>query len=230
MYSIIYESKIIDVVQNPTFIKVLLSGHVAFTDKASANGILGSDNKTIYAFEPVNYKNAKVVSMEEISEEEFSKLRGLLNSGYEITADRLALTSAIAEAILKLSEICNSKIIEGFSIRLSDNEKHNFRLTTEDQLNLLNLENQLNSGAYTFVYHATGEPCKIFTREEVVKIVKAYRRHVLYHTTYFNIAKQYINSLVDIDKVVEFTYGMDVSKATDNEVIEQILKNGGNLW
>ncbi len=229
MYSIIYESKIIDVVQNPTFVKVLPSGHVAFTDKASANGIIGSDEKTIYGFEQVNRKNVKVVIINEISEDEFNRLKGLLNSGKEITADKLALADAIDKAISDLSETCNSKIIEGFSVRLTDGKKHSFRLTTEDQINLLNLENQLNSGIQTFIYHATGEACKVFTREEVLKIIKAYRKHILYHTTYFNVAKQYLNSLVSIDKVTEFTYGADISRATDDKAIKQILKNGGSI-
>ena len=229
MYSIIYESKIIDVVQNPIFVKVLPSGHVAFTDKASANGIIGSDEKTVYSFEPVNRKNVKVVTINEISENEFNRLFSLLNSGKEVAADKLALADAINKAISDLSETCNSKIIEGFFVRLTDGKKHNFRLTTEDQLNILNLENQLNNGAQSFVYHATSEPCKIFTREEMLKVIKAYREHILYHTTYFNVAKQYLNSLVSIDKVTEFTYGANVSSITDDKTIKQILKNGGSL-
>ena len=230
MYSIIYEGKIIDVVKNPTFVKVLPSGHVAFTDKVSANGIISSDRKTIYSFEPVNRKNVKVVTINEISEKELSRLKSLLSSGQEITADKVLLNKSINEAINNLSKICNSRITDGFIIRLSDGKKHNFRLTPEDQINLLNLENQLNSSTQTFIYHATREPCKTFTREEVVKIIKAYRTHVLYHTTYFNVAKQYLNSLVDVDKVNRFTYGTDVSRATDDKVIKQILKNGGGLW
>lgn len=229
MYSIIYESKIIDVVQNPIFVKVLPSGRIAFTDKASANGIIGSDEKTVYSFETVNRKNVKVVTLNEISEKEFNRLKGLLNSGKEVTADKLALAEAIDKAICNLSEVCNSKIIEGFSVRLADGKKHSFRLTTEDQLNLLNLENQLSGGAQSFVYHATSEPCKNFTREEMLKVIKTYRKHILYHTTYFNVAKQYLSSLVSIDKVTSFTYGMDVSNKVDDTTIKQILRNGADL-
>ncbi len=227
MYSIIYKSKVIDVVQNPTFIKVLSSGHIAFTDKASANGILGSDRKAIYCFEATNRKDIKVATIEEISETEFNRLKGLLNSGHKVTADKATLDSAINEAISKLSEICNNKIIEGFSTRLSDNKKHNFRLTAEDQLNLLNLENQLNSGVQTFVYHATGELCRVFTRDDMLKIIKAYRKHVVYHTTYFNVAKQYIKSLVDVDKVTAFTYGTNITGVVKDPTLCKILKDGG---
>ena len=97
MYSIIYQNRIIDTVQNPTFVKVLPSGHVTFTDKASANGIIGSDEKTIYGLEQVNRKNTKIVTIDEISKSEFNRLKGLLNSGKKVTADSAALSTAINE-------------------------------------------------------------------------------------------------------------------------------------
>lgn len=230
MYSIIYQNRIIDTVQNPTFVKVLPSGHVTFTDKASANGIIGSDEKTLYSFEQVSRKNIKIVTIDKISEKEFNRLNSLLNSGKKITADSVALSTAINETISNLSEICNSKIVEGFSIRLSDGKKHSFKLTVEDQLNLLNLENQINNGtSHTFIYHETGKPCQVYSRTDMSKIIKAFRQHTMYHTTYFNVAKQYIMSLVDIDEVIAFTYGTNVSWFVKDDTIKQILKNGGGL-
>jgi hypothetical protein len=64
---------------------------------------------------------------------------------------------------------------------------------------------------------------------DMVKILATFKRYITYHTTYFNVAKQYINSLADIEKVNTFTYGTDVSEIIDDVVIKQILKNGGNL-
>lgn len=230
MYSIIYQNNIIDVLQNPTFVKVLPSGHVVFTNKSAANGIVGSDEKTIYGFEQVNRKNVKIVTIEEISEKEFNRLKGLLNSGKKISADSEALAAAISNMVAQLSKTCNSKITEGFIIRLSDGKKHNFRLTAEDQLNLLNLENQLNNSTQqAFIYHETGKLCKVYSRFDMTKIIKAFRQHILYHTTYFNVAKQYLNSLVDIDEVNAFIYGMNVSNAVEDSTIKQILKDGGSL-
>lgn len=226
MYSIIFEGKIIDVVQKPTFIKVLPSGHIAFTDKSSANGIKGSDNKTLYTFEATCRKGLKVVTINEISENEFNRLKGLLNSDQVITADKDSLDTAVDNAISSLSETCNARITEGFSLRLSDNKKHHFRLTAEDQLNLLNLENQFNTGIQAFVYHATGELCQVFTREDFQKIIKAYRKHVLYHTTYFNVAKQYLKSLTDISKVVNFSYGISLAWTIKDPTIRKILQEG----
>ena len=216
MLKIIQNEKVIDVVRVPRFLKFLSSDRVAITDKSSAQGIAGSDKKSIYSFTPVAHKTAGVVTVEEISAEEFNRLRDLLSSGQEVSADETALAEAKRIMINRLSNICKNKITEGFSIKLSDGELYNFKLTTEDQLNLMMLEHQLNTGAKTFVYHATNEPCKIFTKEDMLLILQAFRQYVLYHTT-------------DIEKVNLFTYGTDVSNTVEDRVLKQILKNGGNI-
>ena len=63
----------------------------------------------------------------------------------------------------------------------------------------------------------------------MLKIISYFKRYTLYHTTYFNIAKQYINSLEDIDKVTSFTYGEDISETVKDKTIKKILKTGGNF-
>lgn len=229
MYKIIQNDKVVDVVQIPRFVSFLASGHIALTDKTSAQGIVGSDDKTVYSFKPAARTGVQVVTIKEINAEEFSRLQGLLNSNQEVSADETALAKAKRDMITCLSSICKNKIIAGFSIILSDGEEYSFKLTTEDQLNIMSIEGQLNAGAETFIYHATNQPCKFFSREDMTKIINAFKRYTLYHTTYFNVAKQYINSLVDIEKVNTFSYGTDVSEVVDDIVIKQILKTGGNL-
>ena len=66
---------------------------------------------------------------------------------------------------------------------------------------------------------------KIF---DMKKIIQAYRKHILYHTTYFNAVKQYINSLTDIDKINEFNYGLDISFSVKNPTLRKILEEGGS--
>ena len=229
MYKIIHNDKVIDVVEIPRFFKLLSTGHVALTDKSSAQGIVGSDDKTLYAFAPLSQRNLTIVTIKEITPDELEKLKGFLSSGQEPSADESALAEAKRDMISKLSSICKNKITSGFSVILSDGESYDFKLTTEDQLNLMSIESQLNSGAETFIYHATNQPCKFFSRDDMSKIIATFKRYTLYHTTYFNVAKQYINSLVSIEKIHMFTYGTDVSDIVDNIVIKQILKNGGNL-
>ena len=225
MYKIIQNNKVIDVVRIPRFVSFLASGHIAIVDKTSADGIIGSDDKIVYSFIP-STKYEKV-TIEEISANEFESLKKLLNSGQEISADTSALEKAKQAKIKSLSNICKNKITTGFKVMLTDGETYDFKLTVEDQLNLMMLENQLSAGATTFIYHATEQPCKMYSRDDVTKIIQTFKTHTLYHTTYFNIAKQFIKSLADIEKVNKFVYGDDVSTAVDDIVLKQILKNGG---
>lgn len=226
MYKIICNNKVIDVVKHPKYTRFLSSGHIALTDKTSAHGIVGSDNKTIYSF--VTDKQFPVVTIEEINTvEEFERLSCLLNSDQEVYADESALANAKRKKISELSAICKDKITAGFTIKLSDDTNHVFALTTEDQLNLIYIESRLITGDANFVYHATNQPCKIYGRTDMQKIVEAFRKHVLYHTTYFNTAKQYINALDDADVVNLFSYGTDVSNMVKNPAIKQILLDGG---
>lgn len=227
-YKIIKDKKVIDAIANPHFLRFLPSGHIAFTDVVSAQGITDNDCNTVYSLANGVRPEFPVVKIEKISEEEFSSLTKLLNSEQDVCADESELARVKRVRIRELSEVCSSKIVEGFTLRLSDGNEHGFKLTTEDQLNLLALENQLNTGDNVFVYHSTGLPCRIFMREDMQKIIKAYRKHVLYHTTYFNVAKQYINSLNSIDKVTAFSYGTQLAGTVKDLTIRQILLDGGS--
>jgi hypothetical protein len=229
MIKIIQNEKVIDVVRVPSFIKFLSSGHIAYTGQSSAEGVVGSDETTVYSFTPVEIQTAGVVTIEEITLDEFERLQALLSDGKEVIADESALTVAKKTMIRQLSSICKNKITAGFEITLSDGETYGFKLTTEDQLNLLIIENQINAGMKTFVYHATNLPCKLFNKEDMVRVVNAFKSFTLYHTTYFNAAKQYINTLTSIDNINKFVYGMDVSEVIEDPILKQILKKGGTI-
>ena len=226
MYKIILNNKVIDVVAKPYFLKILSSGNVAITCKSSANGIAGSDN-TVYSLVKGLNTDAPVVSIKEIDKDEFNRLNSLLNSGEEVVANKTKLQKSINEAIENLSQVCNQKIVSGFSVLLSDGNIHAFKLSPEDQINILNLENQLTAGENLFIYHETGMPCRVFRRGDMSKIIKTYRKHLLYHTTYFNAAKQYVSSLTDIDKINTFCYGTDVTHAVTDPTIRRVLLDGG---
>ena len=229
MYKIIQDNKIVDVVKLPRFVRFLSSGHVAITDKASAQGIVGSDNKTIYSFKPIAKNDITVAEIKEISLKELNELQNLLSSGQEVCDDEETFNELKRATIRRLSTICKNKITSGFSVRLSDGETYSFKLTIEDQLNLMSIENQLNAGVKTFIYHSTDGPCKEFSKKDMTKIIDYFKRYTLYHTTYFNVAKQYINSATSMSKVTNFVYGDDVSEATGDNAIKKILKTGGNF-
>jgi hypothetical protein len=170
--------------------------------------------------------DAPVIILEEITDNEFNRLESLLNSDKEVVASQAKLQTEISQAVKNLSDICKHNIESGFSILLSDGNTHEFRLTTEDQINLLNLENQLNAGENVFIYHSTGMPCQLLKRDDMKKIIKTYRKFVQYHTTYFNAAKQYINSLTDIDQIKKFSYGTNIVGTVSDYAVKQILLDG----
>lgn len=229
MYKVIQQNKIIDVVIDPQFIKFLPSGHIAFTDSTTADGF--AIGNTLYSFKLVN--RADVVSepaqLKKVSIEEFTKLKFLLDSNQEVFEQNSELIKAQQNTIARLSSICKKKITAGFSIKLSDGETYNFRLSQEDQINLSIIENQLIAGETSFIYHATDHPCKIYNRTDMLKILAAFKKVVLYHTTYFNLAKHYIKSLTDIDQISLFSYGTDISESVEDAVLKQILINGGQV-
>lgn len=229
MYKIIQDEKIIDVIRIPNFVSFLPTGHIAMSDKASATGIVGSDGQTVYSFSENNY-NKQIVKIEKITVDEFNRLKSLLNSEQNVNMTDVALEKAKQSKVQSLSNICKNRIISGFSVKLSDGIVYKFKLTVEDQLNLMILENQLSTGAKSFIYHATDMPCKVYNKEDMTKIINAFKVHTLYHTTYFNVAKQYIKSLTDIEKIQLFAYGQDISWYVKDKTIKQIIKNGENTY
>lgn len=229
MIKIIQDDKVIDVVRRPKYIKFLSPKRIAITNKALAQGVVGSDNIKVYSYAPVEAKTAGVVTVSEIGQEEFERLAALLEAEEVVSADLVNLAKVKDNVIHSLSASCNKAITAGFAVKLSDGDLHEFKLTTEDQLNLLMLENQLNAGARTFVYHATNKPCEVFSKKDMTKILEAFRRHVLYHTTYFNAAKQYIKAQVDVDKVTALEYGADISDKVSSADVRRILRTGGKV-
>ena len=229
MYKVIYDNKIIDVLRYPTYLMFLNNGNVTTTGQTSAQGVAGSDGDTLYALTKEALKvrpTLKLVTLCEITEAEYDELRIRLDGGEKVNADASELAKAKTTKIAILSQQCRSKIIGGFSIELSGGVQ-GFKLTTEDQLNLMRLEAQLREGTNDiFIYHATNEPCRVFSTTDLQKVLNAAQKHMNYHTTYFNVAKQYVNSLTEVESVQLFTYGTDVSSIVTDPVIKQILKRG----
>ena len=145
MIKIIQDNKVIDVVKYPKYVKFLSPKRIAMTNKALAQGVVGSDGTKIYSYTPVESKTAGVVTVAEICQEEYDHLSALLSAEETVSADEVSLAKAKEALIRKLSESCNKAITAGFTVKLSSGNTQDFKLTTEDQLNLLMLENQLNA-------------------------------------------------------------------------------------
>lgn len=105
-----------------------------------------------------------------------------------------------------LSSICNKTITNGFDIELSNTSGH-ISLTAEDQINLSNAYATVQNGATQYPYHLDGQLCQMFSAEDITSIAQSATAHKLYHTTYFNHLKAWVERCETINELDSITYG-----------------------
>ena len=162
-----------------------------------------ADNKTIEEIipQPIN----------EIPEEQFND---------EI--NQASINFIRSSKINEMSRACNQIIEAGFDIELNG-ESHHFSLTTQDQLNLISLQGMLGQGALQVPYHADGETCRFYSAEEMDAIISAATGFKIYHTTYYNALKNYINSLDNIQDIAAITYGIELPEEYQSDVLKTLV-------
>lgn len=213
-YKVICGSYAVDVLDTIRWVRFVekFSQNV-ITDKSSAHGFYGSDRKTIYVregFSSPSYGHYKVGKLQQIGEPEYLELKRQLTGGKQLTAEKSQLMEARKTKIAELSNQCASKISQGVVVRLSDNKLHRFSLSVEDQLNLQSLYADVLSGESSVIYHEDGKECQKFSAEDFTLVVKTSRKHIKYHTTYFNLLKNYIKHSQDVSEINNLTYGVDI--------------------
>lgn len=124
--------------------------------------------------------------------------------------------------ILEMSEKCNKIIFDGIDINLSTGEKH-FSLTIEDQLNLFGKQVQLATDTDKFEYHADGELCVYYSKEDMMKIINSAMQFVSYQTTYCNSIFKWINSLDDEEVINNIKYGDEIPEEYQSEVLKDYI-------
>ncbi len=128
---------------------------------------------------------------------------------------------------MKLQEIgmaCTQMIYAGVDVDLPGGTEH-FSLTEKDQINLFGKQAQMAAGAERFEYHQDGHPCRYYTKEEMQLIVEAALGFVTFHTTYCNALNMWVSAMEDADAVNAVTYGCDIPKEYQSEVLKDILAN-----
>ena len=119
--------------------------------------------------------------------------------------------------LAEMSYTCRQTIESGIDIEIRG-ETHHFSLSTQDQLNLMNL-NVMAQTQELIPYHADGETCVFYTAAEISQIFKAANDYKIYHTTYFNALKEYINALETIEEIAANTYGVEIPEEYKSEVL-----------
>lgn len=132
------------------------------------------------------------------------------------------------EVIAAMSDACNQAIVSGVDVTLSDGGTYHFSLGLEDQLNLMNLQSMVLSGAESVPYHADGEGCRYYGADDFNKIAEAATAWKLYHESYFNSLREYIKSLSTNEDLGDVEYGMEIPEAYQTDVFRQLTGGDEN--
>ena len=122
--------------------------------------------------------------------------------------------------INEMSSTCHNIIENGFDLELRG-EIHHFSLTTQDQLNLISLSSMAQTQSL-IPYHADGEECIFYTSEEIGEIVATATSFKIYHTTYYNALKGYINALDSVEAIGAITYGTEIPEEYKSDVLKAL--------
>lgn len=118
----------------------------------------------------------------------------------------MSLEEAVSNKLKELSTECEKNIINGVTI-----DAQNYSMTDQDQINLEVLKGIIKDGATEVSYHANDESCRMYTKDEFMKIYLACMTHKIHHITYYNQLKRYVKSLEDKDEIMSISYGQDLT-------------------
>ena len=228
MYKLITRDVVVDVLETVKYVRWLKkSKRFVLTDRTSAHGVYGSDNKTVYVLEGSNCPQVlpnTVVKLIQITESEFTRLKSLLYGKVTVDADIVLLNKAKDEKLQELSKNCKDAIEAGVSVMFSDNKSHEFRLTVEDQLNLWAIEKEIQAGSLAVLYHETGKACRMYRASDIIKLIQAADLHKKHHTTYYNILKHCINNMYSKEEVERVYYGIPLEDLPMSDDVQNLVK------
>lgn len=121
------------------------------------------------------------------------------------------IVQAKSEKCAELSNLCESSINAGTSVKLPDGTEKDFSYSTVDQANVSEMFLACMMGAESYPYHANGEGCMTYTAAEIISIYGTLSMYKTIQITYQNQLKQYVNSLETVDDVNAVQYGQELS-------------------
>lgn len=135
---------------------------------------------------------AKVVDTIEVNQEALDAYKATLPD----PAD-----SAKAEKIAEIKKDCEEYIYAGTSVTYADGATEHFTYSLADQSNISEMFTAVMAGATEYPYHADGEICKIYSKEQIVTIYGTLSLFKTEATTYHNSLKAQVNAMTDIDTI-----------------------------
>ena len=228
MYKIVVNNIVVDVVKKLRYIRYIPElNRVVVTTASAAQAICGSNNKTFYALPNISIHKKKahwpVATIIHISESEYEELKYALSKDNNVVSDYV-LDNVRKEKVAELSTYCKEAIISGFTCMLSDKREHHFKLTIEDQINLLDVQREFDSGAETIIFHATNELCQVYSRSDIEIILTEASLHKKKQTTYFNVLKNCIYNIYDIETIKAIKYGDSIKELPVSIIVDSSIE------
>ena len=109
--------------------------------------------------------------------------------------------SVKAEKIAEIKNACEDYIYAGTDVTYADGATEHFTYNLADQSNISEMFTAVMAGATEYPYHADGEICKIYTKEQIVAIYGTLSLFKTEATTYHNSLKSQINTMTDADAI-----------------------------
>ena len=114
---------------------------------------------------------------------------------------------AKAQCIERIKGECEKAINEGTTVKYDDGSEEHFSYTLADQSNISEMFTAVLSGATEFPYHADGDTCKIYTKEQIVKIYGTLSMHKTEATTYHNSLKAQVKAMTKLEEINSVGFG-----------------------
>ena len=108
----------------------------------------------------------------------------------------------ISQKKSELSAECEKTIVAGVDV----GDAH-YSLTIEDQANILAWMAVAQTGK-AVPYHQDGQPCRIYTAEEFMKVANAAVAFKTAQTTYCNLLMRQVEAMTDVNEVKAVKYGV----------------------
>ena len=135
---------------------------------------------------------AKVVDTIEVNQEALEAYKATLPDPTD---------SAKAEKIAEIKKACEEYIYAGADVTYSDDTTEHFTYNLADQSNISEMFTAVMAGATEYPYHADGEICKIYSKEQIVTIYGTLSLFKTEATTYHNSLKAQVNAMTDADAI-----------------------------
>ena len=113
----------------------------------------------------------------------------------------ITVDSTKAKKISEIKQACESYIYAGTDVIMPDNTVEHFTYSLADQSNISEMFTAIMAGATEYPYHADGEICKIYSKEQIVTIYGTLSLFKTEATTYHNSLKAQINAMTDVDAI-----------------------------